>query len=129
MLSPGRGLCFPLVKTCVFGNEPKAPDEVPLAPRAEPAETSPTWQALKLLFCAAGLQVSRQALRLFLGRSPRTGTLWNQSFHPAGPNSLLVVVLCVLLLPEAHHRPGVVGGNAVFSVLLSLPSVISPIPL
>ncbi|XP_073666782.1 adenosine 3'-phospho 5'-phosphosulfate transporter 1 isoform X2 [Tursiops truncatus] len=56
---PGdRGLCFPLVKTCVFGNEPKAPDEVPLAPRAEPAETSPTWQALKLLFCAAGLQVS-----------------------------------------------------------------------
>ncbi|XP_058932579.1 adenosine 3'-phospho 5'-phosphosulfate transporter 1 isoform X1 [Kogia breviceps] len=57
-LETGRGLCFPLVKTCVFGNEPKAPDEVPLAPRAEPAETSPTWQALKLLFCAAGLQVS-----------------------------------------------------------------------
>lgn len=82
------------MKTCVFGNEPKAPDEVPLAPRAEPAETSPTWQALKLLFCAAGLQVSRQALRLFLGRSPWTGTLWNQSFHPTGPNSLLVFVVC-----------------------------------
>ncbi|ELR53227.1 Adenosine 3'-phospho 5'-phosphosulfate transporter 1, partial [Bos mutus] len=57
-LETGRGLCFPLVKTCVFGNEPKAPDEVPLAARAEPAETSPTWQALKLLFCASGLQVA-----------------------------------------------------------------------
>nr|KAF6508091.1 solute carrier family 35 member B2 [Rousettus aegyptiacus] len=57
-LETGRGLCFPLVKACVFGNEPKASDEVPLAPRPEPAETTPTWQALKLLFCAVGLQVS-----------------------------------------------------------------------
>lgn len=59
-LETGRGLCFPLVKTCVFGNEPKASEEVPLASRTEPAETTPTWQALKLLFCAAGLQVGRQ---------------------------------------------------------------------
>ena len=56
------------MKTCVFGNEPKAPDEVPLAARTEPAETSPTWQALKLLFCASGLQVGRWALLLSLGR-------------------------------------------------------------
>ncbi|XP_006926896.1 adenosine 3'-phospho 5'-phosphosulfate transporter 1 [Pteropus alecto] len=56
-LETGRGLCFPLVKACVFGNEPKASDEVPLSPRTEPAETTPTWQALKLLFCAVGLQV------------------------------------------------------------------------
>lgn len=66
----GRGLCFPLVKTCVFGNEPKASDEVPLASRSEPAETTPTWQALKLLFCGAGLQVGRRALLLFLGGVP-----------------------------------------------------------
>ncbi|XP_073894005.1 adenosine 3'-phospho 5'-phosphosulfate transporter 1 isoform X4 [Macaca fascicularis] len=57
-LETGRGLCFPLVKACVFGNEPKASDEVPLAPRTEAAETTPMWQALKLLFCATGLQVS-----------------------------------------------------------------------
>ncbi|KAL0622382.1 Adenosine 3'-phospho 5'-phosphosulfate transporter 1 [Plecturocebus cupreus] len=56
-LETGRGLCFPLVKACVFGNEPKASDEVPLAPRTEAAETTPMWQALKLLFCATGLQV------------------------------------------------------------------------
>ncbi|XP_007537445.1 adenosine 3'-phospho 5'-phosphosulfate transporter 1 isoform X1 [Erinaceus europaeus] len=57
-LETGRGLCFPLVKTCVFGNEPKASDEVPLTPRAEATETTPTRQALKLLFCAVGLQGS-----------------------------------------------------------------------
>ncbi|KAM7318650.1 hypothetical protein ACRRTK_021762 [Alexandromys fortis] len=56
---PGRGLCFPLVKACVFGSEPKASDEVPLTPRADAtADTTPSWQILKLVFCASGLQVS-----------------------------------------------------------------------
>lgn len=63
--SSGRGLCFPLVKACVFGNEPKAADEVPLAPRTETAESTPSWQVLKLVFCASGLQVRRQASLLF----------------------------------------------------------------
>lgn len=58
--SSGRGVCFPLVKACVFGNEPKAPDEVPLAPRTETADSTPSWQVLKLVFCASGLQVRRQ---------------------------------------------------------------------
>lgn len=62
MSSSGRGICFPLVKACVFGSEPKASDEVPLAPRADAtADTTPSWQILKLVFCASGLQVSRQA--------------------------------------------------------------------
>lgn len=62
MSSSGRGLCFPLVKACVFGSEPKASDEVPLTPRADAtADTTPSWQILKLVFCASGLQVSRQA--------------------------------------------------------------------
>ncbi|EDL23448.1 mCG18237, isoform CRA_b [Mus musculus] len=52
-LETGRGLCFPLVKACVFGNEPKAPDEVLLAPRTETAESTPSWQVLKLVFCAS----------------------------------------------------------------------------
>uniref|UniRef100_A0A6I8P6U5 Adenosine 3'-phospho 5'-phosphosulfate transporter 1 n=1 Tax=Ornithorhynchus anatinus TaxID=9258 RepID=A0A6I8P6U5_ORNAN len=56
-LETGRGLCFPLVRTCVFGNEPKAPDEAPPPPRVE-AETSSLRQAFKLIFCAVGLQVS-----------------------------------------------------------------------
>lgn len=57
------------MKACVFGNEPKASDEVPLAPlapRTEPAETTPTWQALKLLFCAVGLQVGTLAGSAFI---------------------------------------------------------------
>lgn len=79
----GRGLCFPLVKTCVFGNEPKASDEVPLASRTEPAETTPTWQALKLLFCAAGLQVGRPTGSASVpGLGPG-----GQGLH--GPNSFL----------------------------------------
>ncbi|KAM4771676.1 adenosine 3'-phospho 5'-phosphosulfate transporter 1 isoform 2-T2 [Rhinophrynus dorsalis] len=55
----GRGLCFPVVKTCVFGNESKssAPEEPSSTPRIE-GDPSTTQQALKLLFCAAGLQVS-----------------------------------------------------------------------
>lgn len=97
-LETGRGLCFPLVKICVFGNEPKASDEVPLAPRTEPVETTPTWQVLKLLFCATGLQVGRKALFLFCG-SWWAWTPWSLSFHPTSPNSLLVGVLCV---PTSH---------------------------
>ncbi|XP_057607105.1 adenosine 3'-phospho 5'-phosphosulfate transporter 1 isoform X1 [Chionomys nivalis] len=58
-LETGRGLCFPLVKACVFGSEPKASDEVLLTPRADAtADTTPSWQILKLVFCASGLQVS-----------------------------------------------------------------------
>ncbi|KAG8511987.1 Adenosine 3'-phospho 5'-phosphosulfate transporter 1, partial [Galemys pyrenaicus] len=63
-LETGRGLCFPLVKTCVFGNEPKASEEVPLAARTEPAETTP-WQALKLLCCATGLLQPRHGAPMY----------------------------------------------------------------
>lgn len=88
----GRGLCFPLVKTCVFGHEPKASDEVPLASRTEPAETTPTWQALKLLFCAAGLQVGRQALPLFLGWAPGQVRCETKVFTLPAPRGLLAVL-------------------------------------
>ncbi|OCT79605.1 hypothetical protein XELAEV_18026413mg [Xenopus laevis] len=58
-LETGRGLCYPVVKSCVFGHESKssAPEETAAAPRVE-GDPSTTQQALKLLFCAAGLQVS-----------------------------------------------------------------------
>lgn len=123
MPSSGRGLCFPLVKACVFGNEPKASDEVPLAPRTEPAETTPTWQALKLLFCAVGLQVGRQALLLFLGQL-QWAELWNQSFHPASPNSVLAGVLCVPPPPRGtlcHHLFRGGWRKCLFSPLFSYP--------
>ncbi|KAJ8275373.1 hypothetical protein COCON_G00099980 [Conger conger] len=59
-LETGRGLCFPVIKTCVFGGESKAGllDDPSAAPRNEIESSSPTRQALKLLFCAVGLQTS-----------------------------------------------------------------------
>lgn len=124
MPSSGRGLCFPLVKACVFGNEPKASDEVPLAPRTEPAETTPTWQALKLFFCAVGLQVGRagrQDLLLFLAWLPWAGSV-DHSFHLTSPNRVLVGVLRVPLLPEAHSTTilEVVEGNVFFPLFCDL---------
>ncbi|KAJ8270487.1 hypothetical protein GJAV_G00115380 [Gymnothorax javanicus] len=55
----GRGLCFPVIKACVFGAESKSGllDDASAVPRNE-VESSPTRQALKLLFCAVGLQTS-----------------------------------------------------------------------
>ncbi|KAM8947281.1 adenosine 3'-phospho 5'-phosphosulfate transporter 1 [Pelodytes ibericus] len=56
-LETGRGLCFPVVKSCVFGNEPKSTEDLSSTARTD-GETSTTQQAFKLIFCAAGLQIS-----------------------------------------------------------------------
>ncbi|XP_008395711.1 adenosine 3'-phospho 5'-phosphosulfate transporter 1 [Poecilia reticulata] len=59
-LDRGSGLCYPLIKTCVFGGEDKSSllDDVPVSSRNEPDSGSSVKQALKLMFCAAGLQAS-----------------------------------------------------------------------
>ncbi|KAF0023774.1 adenosine 3'-phospho 5'-phosphosulfate transporter 1 [Scophthalmus maximus] len=59
-LETGSGICFPLIRTCVFGSEAKTGllDDVSVAPRNEGDSGSPVKQAIKLIFCAAGLQVS-----------------------------------------------------------------------
>lgn len=59
-LETGRGLCYPVIKTCVFGNESKAGllDDASATPRNESESSSTARQAFKLIFCAAGLQVS-----------------------------------------------------------------------
>ncbi|XP_007545628.1 adenosine 3'-phospho 5'-phosphosulfate transporter 1 isoform X1 [Poecilia formosa] len=59
-LDRGSGLCYPLIKTCVFGGEDKSSllDDVPVSSRNEPDSGSTVKQALKLMFCAAGLQAS-----------------------------------------------------------------------
>ncbi|XP_059501699.1 adenosine 3'-phospho 5'-phosphosulfate transporter 1 [Stegostoma tigrinum] len=59
-LETGRGICFPLVKTCVFGSELKAgvQEEPSASSRAETPEPSFTRQTIKLLACVVGLQAS-----------------------------------------------------------------------
>ncbi|CAK6962736.1 adenosine 3'-phospho 5'-phosphosulfate transporter 1 [Scomber scombrus] len=59
-LETGSGICFPLIKTCVFGSEAKAGllDDTSVAPRNEGDSGSSIRQVVKLIFCAAGLQVS-----------------------------------------------------------------------
>lgn len=59
--SPGRGLCFPVIKACVFGHESKTGllDDESIASRSDSESSSTSSrQAFKLVFCAAGLQVS-----------------------------------------------------------------------
>ena len=55
----GNGICFPVIKACVFGSEAKAGllDDVSVAPRNEGESGSSVRQVVKLIFCAAGLQV------------------------------------------------------------------------
>lgn len=55
----GSGICYPFIKTCVFGSEAKTGllDDVSVAARSEGDSGSSVRQAIKLIFCAAGLQV------------------------------------------------------------------------
>ncbi|NXO33756.1 S35B2 protein, partial [Locustella ochotensis] len=60
-LETGRGICFPVIKSCVFGSEGKSSvlqDDGSLPLRAESTESSTARQVFKLLFCAVGLQAS-----------------------------------------------------------------------
>lgn len=59
-LETGSGVCYPLIKTCVFGNEAKTTllDEVSVNNRNEGESGSSVKQAVKLIICTAGLQAS-----------------------------------------------------------------------
>ncbi|KAE8286650.1 Adenosine 3'-phospho 5'-phosphosulfate transporter 1 [Larimichthys crocea] len=59
-LETGSGVCFPFIKTCVFGSESKTGllDDVSVSTRNEGDSGSSVKQVIKLIFCAAGLQVS-----------------------------------------------------------------------
>ncbi|XP_068198346.1 adenosine 3'-phospho 5'-phosphosulfate transporter 1 [Antennarius striatus] len=56
----GSGVCAPVIKACVFGGESKTSllDDLPTSPRNEMDSGSLVKQGVKLIFCAAGLQVS-----------------------------------------------------------------------
>lgn len=92
---PGSGVCYPLVKTCVYGSEDKTGllDEGSGSSRSEADSGSSVKQALKLLFCAAGLQV---------GGPPRTRAGWitNQSVVFAAWEEQLVLLAALMKPPE-----------------------------
>uniref|UniRef100_A0A1A8F6G6 Adenosine 3'-phospho 5'-phosphosulfate transporter 1 n=1 Tax=Nothobranchius korthausae TaxID=1143690 RepID=A0A1A8F6G6_9TELE len=56
----GSGLCYPVVKTCVYGSEDKTGllDDASVTSRNEADSGSSVKQAFRLIFCAAGLQAS-----------------------------------------------------------------------
>lgn len=59
-LDTGSGLCFPVIKACVFGNEAKTSlnDDVSAPMRNDGDSGSSIRQMVKLVVCAAGLQAS-----------------------------------------------------------------------
>ncbi|XP_029965753.1 adenosine 3'-phospho 5'-phosphosulfate transporter 1 isoform X1 [Salarias fasciatus] len=59
-LETGSGICYPLIKTCVFGNEAKTSqlDEASVTTRLDGESGSSVKQAVKLIICTAGLQAS-----------------------------------------------------------------------
>ncbi|XP_049613090.1 adenosine 3'-phospho 5'-phosphosulfate transporter 1 [Syngnathus scovelli] len=59
-LDTGSGLCSTVIKACVFGTEAKSGllDDVSVTSRNEGDSGSSLRQAVSLIFCAAGLQVS-----------------------------------------------------------------------
>lgn len=59
-LETGSGLCFPVIKACVYGSDTKGGllDDVPAAPRNEGDSGSSVRHYTKLIICAAGLQAS-----------------------------------------------------------------------
>ncbi|XP_038616867.1 adenosine 3'-phospho 5'-phosphosulfate transporter 1 isoform X2 [Tachyglossus aculeatus] len=103
-LETGRGLCFPLVRTCVFGNEPKAADEGPPPPRLDP-ETSSLRQAFKLIFCAVGLQ-ERVMTRSYGATATAGGERFTDSQFLVFMNRILALTvagLCCGLSKQPRH--------------------------
>ncbi|XP_052391880.1 adenosine 3'-phospho 5'-phosphosulfate transporter 1-like [Carassius gibelio] len=120
-LETGRGLCFPLIKTCVFGNEAKSAllDDASPAARNESESSSSARQAVKLLFCAAGLQASyltwgvlqeRVMTRSYgAGEAEGSGERFRDSQFLVFMNRILALTVsglwCVLLKQPRHGAP------------------------
>lgn len=92
----GSGACYPVVKACVFGSDAKTGllDDVSVTSRSEGDSGSSVRQGLKLVFCAAGLQV-RSLLNEMIPVNPC-------ALKPRGPSridtSLLRIAVLILAL-------------------------------
>ncbi|KAM4528759.1 adenosine 3'-phospho 5'-phosphosulfate transporter 1 [Fundulus diaphanus] len=120
-LDRGSGLCYPAIKACVFGGEDKSGllDDVSLSSRNEPDSGSSLKQALRLIFCAAGLQVSyltwgvlqeRVMTRSYGAASPdQEGEKFKDSQFLVFMNRILALTVsglwCVLFKQPRHGAP------------------------
>ncbi|XP_020784992.2 LOW QUALITY PROTEIN: adenosine 3'-phospho 5'-phosphosulfate transporter 1 [Boleophthalmus pectinirostris] len=120
-LDTGSGLCFPVIKACVFGNEAKASliDDGSVSSRNDPDSGSSVKQIIKLLVCAAGLQVSyltwgvlqeRVMTRSYGGQSPEDeGERFKDSQFLVFMNRILALTVsglwCLLFKQPRHGAP------------------------
>ncbi|XP_061603104.1 adenosine 3'-phospho 5'-phosphosulfate transporter 1 [Cololabis saira] len=120
-LETGSGLCFPVIKSCVFGTEDKtgAVDDVSASSRIEGDSGSSVKQALKLILCAAGLQASyltwgvlqeRVMTRSYGATSPeQEGERFKDSQFLVFMNRILALTVaglwCLLFKQPRHGAP------------------------
>lgn len=120
-LDTGSGLCFPVIKACVFGNEAKSSlmDDITAPARGEGDSGSSLRQMVKLLVCAAGLQASyltwgvlqeRVMTRSYGARSAEEkGEQFRDSQFLVFMNRILALTVsglwCVLFKQPRHGAP------------------------
>lgn len=120
-LETGSGLCYPAIKTCVFGNEAKTSliDDISAPSRNEGDSGSSFKQIVKLLVCAAGLQASyltwgvlqeRVMTRSYGGRSAEDqGERFKDSQFLVFMNRILALTVsgmwCVIFKQPRHGAP------------------------
>uniref|UniRef100_A0A8C4N1G8 Adenosine 3'-phospho 5'-phosphosulfate transporter 1 n=2 Tax=Eptatretus burgeri TaxID=7764 RepID=A0A8C4N1G8_EPTBU len=115
-LDKGHGICFPLVRVCVFGNEKaeSTEDHIEIG-RAEMAESSASQQALRLVICIIGLQASyltwgvlqeRVMTRTYGKGDSTVGERFNDSQFLVFMNRVLAFAtagMCCLVTQQPRH--------------------------
>ncbi|KAM7367737.1 hypothetical protein PAMP_014017 [Pampus punctatissimus] len=120
-IETGSGICYPVIKACVFGGEAKTGllDDVSVAPRNEGDSGSSVRQVVKLIFCAAGLQASyltwgvlqeRVMTRSYGATSPNEpGEKFKDSQFLVFMNRILALTVsglwCILFKQPRHGAP------------------------
>ncbi|XP_072302076.1 adenosine 3'-phospho 5'-phosphosulfate transporter 1 [Eucyclogobius newberryi] len=120
-LDTGSGLCFPVIKACVFGHEAKTSliDDGSIPTRSDPDSASSVKQMVKLVVCAAGLQASyltwgvlqeRVMTRSYGAQSPEDeGERFQDSQFLVFMNRILALTVsglwCLLFKQPRHGAP------------------------
>ncbi|XP_058470270.1 adenosine 3'-phospho 5'-phosphosulfate transporter 1 [Solea solea] len=118
-LETGSGICFPVIRTCVFGSDVKTGlDDVSVSSRNDADSGSTIKQTVKLIFCAAGLQVSyltwgvlqeRVMTRAYGATAEEEGERFKDSQFLVFMNRILALTVsglwCLLFKQPRHGSP------------------------